>query len=68
LLQELGAAAQAHADHPAVQALQALALDCLSEQPRQRPNAAEVAARIVEKVRVNPGNYADKMVVMGFGM
>jgi len=24
------------------------------------PNAAEVAARIVEKVRVNPGNYADK--------
>ncbi len=24
------------------------------------PNAAEVAARIVEKVRVNPGNYVDK--------
>ncbi|TCC92306.1 4-hydroxy-3-methylbut-2-en-1-yl diphosphate synthase [Pedobacter frigiditerrae] len=24
------------------------------------PNAAESAARIVEKVRVNPGNYADK--------
>jgi len=24
------------------------------------PNAAELAARIVEKVRVNPGNYADK--------
>ena len=24
------------------------------------PNAAEVAARIVEKVRINPGNYADK--------
>jgi (E)-4-hydroxy-3-methylbut-2-enyl-diphosphate synthase len=24
------------------------------------PNAAEIAARIVEKVRVNPGNYADK--------
>src|ERR1700743_509106 len=24
------------------------------------PHAAEVAARIVEKVRVNPGNYADK--------
>lgn len=24
------------------------------------PNAAEVAARIVEKVRVNPGNYIDK--------
>ncbi len=24
------------------------------------PNAAEVAARIVEKVRVNPGNFADK--------
>jgi hypothetical protein len=43
LLQELGAAAQAHADHPSVQALQELARDCLSEQPRQRPNAAEVA-------------------------
>ncbi len=24
------------------------------------PNAAECAARIVEKVRINPGNYADK--------
>ncbi|MFZ0472715.1 MAG: (E)-4-hydroxy-3-methylbut-2-enyl-diphosphate synthase, partial [Bacteroidales bacterium] len=24
------------------------------------PDAAEVAARIVEKVRINPGNYADK--------
>lgn len=24
------------------------------------PNAAEVAARIVEKVRINPGNFADK--------
>ncbi len=24
------------------------------------PNAAEVAARLVEKVRINPGNYADK--------
>src|SRR5881398_610340 len=24
------------------------------------PNAAEIAARIVEKVRVNPGNYVDK--------
>ncbi|MDI9340252.1 MAG: (E)-4-hydroxy-3-methylbut-2-enyl-diphosphate synthase [Sediminibacterium sp.] len=24
------------------------------------PNAAEFAARIIEKVRVNPGNYADK--------
>lgn len=24
------------------------------------PNAAEIAARVVEKVRVNPGNYADK--------
>lgn len=24
------------------------------------PNAAELAARIVEKVRINPGNYADK--------
>src|SRR6266851_993748 len=25
------------------------------------PNAAEIAARIVEKVRVNPGNYIDRM-------
>lgn len=24
------------------------------------PNAAELAARIVEKIRINPGNYADK--------
>src|SRR6201985_1443703 len=24
------------------------------------PNAAEIAARIVEKVRINPGNYRDK--------
>jgi len=24
------------------------------------PNAAEIAARIIEKVRVNPGNYADR--------
>lgn len=24
------------------------------------PNAAEVAAKLIEKVRVNPGNYADK--------
>lgn len=24
------------------------------------PNAAEISARIIEKVRVNPGNYADK--------
>jgi hypothetical protein len=43
LLQELGTAAQAHAEHPAVQTLQALARNCLSEQPRERPTAAEVA-------------------------
>ena len=24
------------------------------------PNAAEIAAEIIEKVRINPGNYADK--------
>ena len=24
------------------------------------PNAAEIAARLVEKVRINPGNYADR--------
>ena len=29
-------------------------------RPAVTPNAAELAARIVEKVRVNPGNYADK--------
>ena len=27
------------------------------------PNAAEIAAKIVEKVRINPGNYADKKKV-----
>ena len=43
LLEELGAAAQAHAAHPAVQTLQALARDCLLEQPRLRPSAIEVA-------------------------
>jgi len=43
LLEELGAAAQAHAAQPAVQALQALARDCLSEQARLRPSAIEVA-------------------------
>lgn len=30
------------------------------------PNAAESAARIVEKVRVNPGNYADKKKFQNF--
>lgn len=30
------------------------------------PNAAEVAARIVEKVRVNPGNFADKKKFQAF--
>lgn len=30
------------------------------------PNAAEIAARIVEKVRVNPGNYADKKKFLEF--
>jgi (E)-4-hydroxy-3-methylbut-2-enyl-diphosphate synthase len=30
------------------------------------PNAAESAARIVEKVRVNPGNYADKKRFQSF--
>ena len=24
------------------------------------PNAAQVAAKIIEKVRINPGNYADR--------
>ena len=43
LLQELALAAQAHADHPAVQALQNMAQVCLSEQPRQRPSVVEVA-------------------------
>ena len=43
LLQELGTAVQAPAAHPAVQALQALARDCLSAQPSLRPCAIEVA-------------------------
>ena len=30
------------------------------------PNAAEVAAKIIEKVRVNPGNYADKKKFQSF--
>lgn len=30
------------------------------------PKAAEVAARIVEKVRINPGNYADSKTKPGF--
>ncbi len=30
------------------------------------PNAAEIAAKIVEKVRVNPGNYADKKKFQSF--
>jgi hypothetical protein len=43
LLQELALAAQAHADHPAVQALQNMAQLCLTDQPRQRPSVVEVA-------------------------
>jgi hypothetical protein len=43
LLEELGAAAQAQAAHPSVQALQALAHACLSDQPRQRPTVTEVS-------------------------
>ncbi len=43
-------------------------MNCAKEAIRHRlvadihftPNAAEIAARIVEKVRVNPGNYVDK--------
>jgi (E)-4-hydroxy-3-methylbut-2-enyl-diphosphate synthase len=48
-------------------------LDVIKRELRQRgyqtplvadihftPNAAELAARLVEKVRINPGNYADK--------
>ena len=33
------------------------------------PNAAEVAAQIVEKVRINPGNFADKkkFKIIGLG-
>ena len=27
------------------------------------PNAAEIAAQFVEKVRINPGNYADKKIL-----
>jgi hypothetical protein len=43
LLEELGSAAQAQASHPSVQALQALAHICLSDQPRQRPTVKEVS-------------------------
>ena len=43
LLEELGTAAQAQAAHPSVQALQALAHACLSNQPRQRPTVTEVS-------------------------
>jgi hypothetical protein len=43
LLEELGSAAQAQASHPSVQALQALAHVCLSDQPRQRPTVKEVS-------------------------
>jgi hypothetical protein len=43
LLEELGTAAQAQADHPSVQGLQALANACLSDQPRQRPTVMEVS-------------------------
>ena len=32
------------------------------------PNAAELAARIVEKVRINPGNYADKKKFQAIGL
>lgn len=52
---------------------EALNLQVISDELRKRgfdtplvadihftPNAAEIAAGIVEKVRVNPGNYADK--------
>ena len=30
------------------------------------PNAAEVAARLIDKVRINPGNYVDKKIKEGF--
>jgi len=53
LLQELALAAQAHADHPAVHALQNLAQVCLSEQPRERPTVMEVtqALQAVEDLK-----------------
>ncbi len=43
LLEELSAAAHAHTDHPAVEAMQNLAQNCLADQPRQRPSVMEVA-------------------------
>ena len=43
LLKELGTAAQAQAAYPSVQALQAMAHACLSDQPRQRPTVTEVS-------------------------
>lgn len=52
---------------------EALNLEKIKEQLRKKkystpliadihftPNAAEIAAKLIEKVRVNPGNYADK--------
>ena len=43
LLEELGAASLAHADSPAVQAMQNLAQACLTDQPHQRPSVMAVA-------------------------
>lgn len=53
--------------------LEAQNLEAIKKELRQRgyavpliadihftPNAAEIAARMVEKVRINPGNYADR--------
>ena len=43
LLEELAAAADAHTEHPAAQALQTWAQACLSSVPHQRPAVPEVA-------------------------
>jgi hypothetical protein len=47
------AVADAPADE-AIQTLQALARDCLSDQPRQRPSAIEVAEALQAKVALKP--------------
>jgi predicted unusual protein kinase regulating ubiquinone biosynthesis (AarF/ABC1/UbiB family) len=43
LLEELALRHMRTADHPAVEAMQNLAQNCLADQPRQRPSVMEVA-------------------------
>jgi hypothetical protein len=54
LLEELSAAAHAHTDHPAVEAMQNLAQNCLADQPRQRPTVMEVAQTLQATQSLKP--------------